>query len=113
MVVGLLWVVALLNYMDRQMLSTMQQSIGMSIPAVKDPVNFGRLMAIFLWIYGCISPAAGAVADRLSRKWIIVGSLGVWSAVTWLMGYCETFRCIGFGRSWALARRCIFRPDWH
>lgn len=91
MVVGLLWVVALLNYMDRQMLSTMQQSIGMSIPAVKDPVNFGRLMAIFLWIYGCISPAAGAVADRLSRKWIIVGSLGVWSAVTWLMGYCETF----------------------
>ncbi len=91
MVVGLLWVVALLNYIDRQMLSTMQQSIGMSIPAVKDPVNFGRLMAIFLWIYGCISPAAGAVADRLSRKWIIVGSLGVWSAVTWLMGYCETF----------------------
>ncbi len=91
MVVGLLWVVALLNYMDRQMLSTMQQSIGMSIPAVKDPVNFGRLMAIFLWIYGCVSPAAGAVADRLSRKWIIVGSLGVWSTVTWLMGYCETF----------------------
>ena len=52
MVVGLLWVVALLNYMDRQMLSTMQQSIGMSIPAVNYPVNFGRLMAIFLWIYG-------------------------------------------------------------
>lgn len=91
MVVGMLWVVALLNYMDRQMLSTMQQSIGMTIPAVKDPVNFGRLMAIFLWIYGCISPAAGAVADRLSRKWLIVGSLGVWSFVTWCMGYCHDF----------------------
>lgn len=114
MVVGLLWVVALLNYMDRQMLSTMQQSIGMSIPAVKDPVNFGRLMAIFLWIYGCISPAAGAVADRLSRKWIIVGSLGVWSAVTWLMGYCETFEQMYWLRAlMGVSGRCIFRPDWH
>lgn len=51
-VVGLLWVVALLNYMDRQMLSTMQMSMGETIHQILDPVNFGRLMAIFLWIYG-------------------------------------------------------------
>ncbi len=56
LVVGLLWVVALLNYMDRQMLSTMQMSIGQTIAPIKDPANFGRLMAIFLWIYGFISP---------------------------------------------------------
>ncbi len=90
-VVGLLWIVALLNYMDRQMLSTMQMSIGETISPVKDPVNFGRLMAVFLWIYCFMSPVSGAIADRLNRKWLIVGSLGVWSAVTYLMGYCSTF----------------------
>lgn len=91
LVVGLLWIVALLNYMDRQMLSTMQMSIGETISPVKDPVNFGRLMAIFLWIYCFMSPVSGAVADRLNRKWLVVCSLGVWSAVTYLMGYCTTF----------------------
>ncbi len=81
MVVGLLWVVALLNYMDRQMLSTMQQSIRHVYSRSEGSCEFrpSHKLAIFLWIYGCISPAAGAVADRLSRKWIIVGSLGVWA----------------------------------
>ena len=90
-VVGLLWVVALLNYMDRQMLSTMQHSIGETITAINDPANFGRLMAIFLWIYGIMSPISGAIADRLNRKWLIVGSLGVWSAVTSLMALCTEY----------------------
>lgn len=90
-VVGLLWVVALLNYMDRQMLSTMQSNIALDIPALRNAEAFGALMAIFLWVYGIASPFSGAVADRLSRKWLIVGSLGVWSAVTYAMGYCTDF----------------------
>lgn len=94
MVVGLLWVVALVNYLDRQMLSTMQVSIGVTIPALQDPVNFGRLMAIFLWIYGCVSPVSGAIADKLNRKWLIVGSLGVWSAVTSFMSLCTDYSSI-------------------
>lgn len=93
-VVGLLWVVALLNYMDRQMLSTMREAMQIDIAELESAVNFGRLMAIFLWIYGCISPVAGAVADRVNRKWLIIVSLGVWSAVTLLMGYCTTFNQI-------------------
>ena len=93
-VVALLWVVALLNYLDRQMLSTMQHSIGITIPAIQDPANFGRLMAIFLWVYGLMSPISGSVADRVSRKWLIIGSLGVWSAVTSLMGFCTTYNGI-------------------
>lgn len=94
LVVGLLWIVALLNYLDRQMLSTMQHSIGISIPALQDPANFGRLMAIFLWIYGFMSPLSGAIADRLNRKWLIVGSLGVWSGVTSCMSLCESYESI-------------------
>lgn len=90
-VVGLLWVVALLNYMDRQMLSTMREAMQIDIAELESAVNFGRLMAIFLWIYGCISPFAGAIADRISRKWLIIGSLTVWSGVTLAMGFCTTY----------------------
>lgn len=86
-VVGLLWIVALLNYLDRQMLSTMQASIGADIPALNNSEAFGALMAIFLWVYGFFSPFSGAIADRLNRKWLIVGSLGVWSAVTGAMAF--------------------------
>ena len=90
-VVGLLSVVAFLNYLDRQMLSTMQAAIGVDIAELQQAQNFGRLMAIFLWVYAIVSPFAGSIADRLSRKWLIVGSLAVWSLVTLLMGHCQTF----------------------
>ena len=90
-VVGLLWVVALLNYMDRQMLSTMREYMAVDIAELQSAEAFGALMGIFLWIYAVVSPFAGTVADRVSRKWLIIGSLAVWSTVTLLMGYCTTF----------------------
>jgi MFS family permease len=48
-------------------------------------------MAIFLWIYGFMSPISGMIADKMSRKWLIIGSLFVWSGVTFAMGYATTF----------------------
>lgn len=109
-VVALLWVVALLNYMDRQMLSTMRESMQIDISELESAVNFGRLMAIFLWIYGCISPFAGAIADRLSRKWLIIASLGVWSAVTLLMGHCTTFNQIYWLRALMGVSEALYIP---
>jgi ACS family D-galactonate transporter-like MFS transporter len=90
-VVALLWVVAMLNYMDRQMLSTMKVAMMGDIVELEKAENFGRLMAIFLWIYALMSPMAGLIADRVNRKWLIVGSLAVWSAVTMAMGYATSF----------------------
>ncbi|MBM6807058.1 MFS transporter [Bacteroides caecicola] len=90
-VVALLWGVALLNYMDRQMLSTMKDAMQIDIVELQSATNFGRLMAVFLWIYGIMSPFAGMIADRLNRKWLIVGSLFVWSGVTYLMGIADTY----------------------
>ncbi|SDF50996.1 Sugar phosphate permease [Mucilaginibacter pineti] len=89
--VGLLWVVALLNYMDRQMLSVMKPAMQIDIAELKSATNFGYLMAVFLWIYGLMSPISGIIADRLNRKWLIVYSLFVWSGVTFAMGYAATF----------------------
>ena len=109
-VVFLLWVVALLNYMDRQMLSTMRESMQIDISELESAVNFGRLMAIFLWIYGCISPFAGAIADRVSRKWLIIASLGVWSTVTLLMGHCTTFNQIYWLRALMGVSEALYIP---
>lgn len=89
--VALLSVVALLNYMDRQMLATMKPSMQLDIAELSMAANFGRLMAIFLWIYGFMSPIAGMIGDRVNRKWLIIGSLFVWSGVTFAMGYATTF----------------------
>ena len=89
--VGLLWVVALLNYMDRQILATMRPAMQMDISELQSATSFGYLMAIFLWIYGLMSPVSGIIADKFSRKWLIIGSLFVWSGVTFAMGYATTF----------------------
>ncbi len=119
-VVGLLWVVALLNYMDRQMLSTMQDAMKADIVELNKAEAFGALMAIFLWIYGFMSPVAGMIADRLNRKWLVVGSLFVWSAVTFLMGYADTFHELYWLRAVMGISEALYIPsalsliaDWH
>lgn len=90
-VVALLWVVGLLNYMDRQMLSTMRDSMMVDIEQLESAANFGRLMAVFLWVYGIMSPISGIIGDRISRKWVIIAALFVWSFVTFMMGYATSF----------------------
>lgn len=119
-VVGLLWIVALLNYMDRQMLSTMQEAMKVDIVELNKAEAFGALMAIFLWIYGLMSPFAGIVADRINRKWLIVGSLFVWSAVTFLMGYVDNFQglyrlraLMGISEALYLPSALSLIADWH
>ena len=111
LVVAMLWVVALLNYMDRQMLSTMQGAMAQDIKELELAQNFGRLMAIFLWIYAIVSPFAGTVADRVSRKWLIVGSLAVWSTVTLLMGHCTTFNQLYWLRALRGVSEALYIPS--
>lgn len=109
-VVGLLWVVALLNYMDRQMLSTMRDAMEIDITELQSAANFGRLMAVFLWIYGLMSPISGIIADRLNRKWLIVGSLFVWSTVTYLMGIADNFEQVLWLRALMGVSEALYIP---
>ena len=120
LVVALLWFVALLNYMDRQMLSTMQEAMKIDIIELNKAEAFGALMAVFLWIYGIMSPIAGIVADKLSRKWLVVCSLFVWSGVTYLMGYADNFNQLYFLRAVMGVSEALYIPsalsliaDWH
>nr|WP_315203518.1 MFS transporter [uncultured Flavobacterium sp.] len=109
-VVGLLWFVALLNYMDRQMLATMRPSMQNDIQELVSGENFGRLMAIFLWIYALMSPISGIIADKLNRKWLIVGSLFVWSAVTYTMGYAATYNEVYWLRALMGVSEALYIP---
>ena len=120
LVVALLWIVALLNYMDRQMLSTMQEAMKADIAELNRAEAFGALMAVFLWIYGIVSPFAGIVADRISRKRLVIGSLFVWSGVTWLMGYASNFQELYILRAVMGISEALYIPsalsliaDWH
>ncbi|KAA9353074.1 spinster family MFS transporter [Larkinella humicola] len=87
--VALLCVVGCLNYLDRTMITTMRESIKTAIPMTD--AQFGLLTAVFLWIYGLMSPFAGFLADRYNRSRVIIGSLFVWSLVTWLTSQATTF----------------------
>jgi len=109
-VVALLWVVALLNYMDRQMLSTMKPAMQADIEALSSATNFGYLMAVFLWIYGFMSPISGLIADRVNRKWLIVGSLFVWSAITFAMGFASTFNQLYWLRAGMGVSEALYIP---
>jgi MFS family permease len=110
MVVALLWVVALLNYMDRQMLSTMRDAMAVDITDLENKVNFGKIMAAFMWIYGFMSPVSGIVADRVNRKWLIVISLAVWSTVTLLMGYATDYQHIYWLRAAMGVSEALYIP---
>lgn len=90
-VLMLLWPVALLNYMDRQMMAAMKYSLMHDIPSIGTEANWGLLPAVFKWVYALLSPFGGYLADRFSKKWVITSSLFVWSAVTWATGHAQTF----------------------
>lgn len=117
-VVGLLWVVACLNYLDRLMLVSMHDSVKASITMTD--AQFGLLTTIFLWVYGPLSPLGGYIADRFNRKSVIIASLGVWSLMTLLTGRAHSFHTLLVMRALMGVSEAIYIPaglaliaDWH
>jgi MFS family permease len=91
LIVVLLIPVALLNYLDRQMLAAMKGSMMTDIPDIGSKANWGLVLGSFKWVYAVLSPLGGYLSDRLNRRNVICASLLVWSAVTWYMGHVHSF----------------------
>ena len=89
LLVALLWVVAFLNYFDRILINSMRDAI-VSAFTLTD-AQFGLLTSVFLWSYGILSPFGGFLADKYSRKLMIVFSVFVWSVVTLWTGLASSF----------------------
>ena len=63
-VVGLLWAVAVLNYVDRQVLFALFAPIQTNFQL--SSLELGLLSSVFLWVYGLLSPISGFLAIRAS-----------------------------------------------
>lgn len=89
LLVGLLWVVGLLNYLDRQIIFSVFPLVSAELKL--SSVQLGLVGSAFIWVYGLLSPVAGYLADRFGRVRTILVSLAVWSLVTWATGYARSF----------------------
>jgi MFS transporter, Spinster family, sphingosine-1-phosphate transporter len=88
-VVILLWVVACLNYLDRQVIFAVFPLLRAEMAI--DDLQLGLLSTVFLWVYGVASPFGGYLADRVGRKRVLVLSLLAWTTVTLLTGFAANF----------------------
>ena len=91
LVVMLLFPVALLNYLDRQMISAMKGSMMHDIPDIGSDANWGFMLGQFKWVYAFLSPLGGYIADRYSKRFTICASLFVWSTITWITGRVDSY----------------------
>ena len=89
--------VALLNYVDRQVIFSLFPLLSKDLHL--SAVQLGLLSTAFLWIYGILSPFAGFAADRFGRGRLIAASLLVWSAVTVATGVSGTYGQLVAARS--------------
>jgi len=89
LVVGLLWGVAAVNIVARNMITTMHGSVVGAIPMSE--AQFGLLSTAFMCVYGAMSPFAGFLSDRFGRTRVILIAMAIWSIVTWLTSYAVSY----------------------
>ena len=86
---ALLTALNLLNYIDRSVLFAVQPLVQSEFHLSYAQV--GYLTSAFLWFYMVAAPFVGPLADRYSRKRIIVLGAVFWSGLTLLTAFTHTY----------------------
>ncbi len=89
-VLGMLLVVYIFNFVDRQILSILAAPIQAELEL--DDGEMGLLGGLaFALLYSTMAVPLAALADRKSRTWVITISLAAWSGFTALCGLAQNF----------------------
>ena len=88
---GLLTTVYVVNFVDRQVLSILMQSIkrDLGLSDLQLGLLSGTAFGIF---YATLGVPIARIADRVSRKAVMATSLTIWSAMTALSGTARSFQ---------------------
>jgi MFS transporter, Spinster family, sphingosine-1-phosphate transporter len=86
--VGVMWGAYFLNYCDRQAVFAMFTSLRTDLQM--SDTQLGLTGSVFLWVYGLACPVAGYLADRFSKRRLIIASLMLWSGVTIATGLANS-----------------------
>jgi MFS family permease len=81
---ALLWVAFFLHQGDRQICNSIVPLIRTGLGL--DDLQIGLVGTVFTFVYGVLVPLGGFAGDILPRKWILVLSLVLFSAGTFLSG---------------------------
>ncbi|MDE3164723.1 MAG: MFS transporter [Acidobacteriota bacterium] len=108
LLVALLWGAALLNYLDRQVLFSLFPVLTRDLAATS--LQLGLLSTVFLWTYGVLSPLGGYAADRFGRVRVILASLLLWSAATWITGHAPSIGAMLWARALMGASEAFYLP---
>ena len=87
----------LLNYLDRQIVSILAQSIKADLKL--DDADLGFLLGTaFAVFYSVVGIAMGRISDGLPRKKVMAFGLALWSVMTALGGAATSFAMLGLAR---------------
>jgi len=86
---ALLTALNLFNYIDRSVLFAVQDLIKAEFH--RSDAAFGLLTSVFFIFYMCAAPFMGPLAERFSRKSVIIGGALVWSGATLLTAFTHDF----------------------
>jgi predicted MFS family arabinose efflux permease len=90
LVLGLLCFIYIFNFLDRQLMSILIESIKRDTGFTDSQMGMmtGFYFALFYTVFGVI---VGAIADRTSRKYILGAGAILWSLFTALCGMAQTY----------------------
>ena len=87
--VGLMFVAATINYIDRG-------SLSVALPLISKELNFsataqGVLLSGFFWSYALMQVPIGWAVDRYNAKWVYAGAFALWSLACGFTGFVGSF----------------------